>query len=153
LDNSKLQEIAAKTGAQVQTNRASTVLTLSSAKVRDACNLITTEMPEFYHLTTITGVDVGNAIEVFYHFWKDKEFLSVKTSVPKENPVLDSLSDLLPSSLLYETEVKDLLGVSFKGNPLMDRKLLLPDDYPSQAPPPLRKEADPEKIRKMMELE
>lgn len=145
--------IIAKTGAQIMTNRASTVLTLSSGKIREACNIMVTEMPEFYHLTTITGIDTGNTIELYYHFWKDREFLSIKTSVPKENPVLDSLSDLLPSSLLYEAEVKDLLGVSFKGNPLMDRRLLLPDDYPSTAPPPLRKEAKADEIRKMMELE
>jgi NADH:ubiquinone oxidoreductase subunit C len=153
LDTNKLEDIVAKTGAQVSTNRTSTVLTVASDKVRDACKLIVSQMPDFYHLTTITGVDEGSMIDLLYHFWKGREFLSVKTSLPKNNAVLDSLSDLLPSSLLYEAEVKDLLGVVFKGNPLMDRKLLLPDSYPPQAPPPLRKEADPEKLRKMMELE
>ncbi len=153
MDNNKLQDIAMKTAAQIATNRRSTVLTVAPDKLGDICKLITMEMPEFYHLSTITGVDTGKTIDVFYRFWKDKEFLSVKTTVPKENPVLDSLSDFLASSLLYEAEVKDLLGISFRGNPLMDRKVLLPDSYPTDAPPPLRKEADPEKIRKMMELE
>jgi NADH:ubiquinone oxidoreductase subunit C len=153
LDDSKLHNIIAETGAQVSISRKSTVLIVSPDKVRDVCKSITSEMPEFYHLSTISGVDVGNAIDLFYHFWAGKEFLSVKTSVQKVNAVLDSLCDLLPSSLLYEAEVKDLLGVMFQGNPLMERKLLLPDSYPVEAPPPLRKEADPEKIRKMMELE
>ena len=153
MDNSKLQDIVTKTGALVANNRSSTVLKVAPDKVKDACKMITSEMPEFYHLSTITGVDIGTTIDVFYHFWKGREFLSVKTTVPKENPVLDSLSDFLGSSLLYEAEVKDLLGISFRGNPLMDRRLLLPDSYPTEAPPPLRKEADPEKIRKMMELE
>jgi len=110
-------------------------------------------MPEFYHLTTITGLDEGNTIGLFYHFWKGREFLSIKTSIPKTNPDIDSLNEILPASLLYEAEVKDLVGVNFKGNPLMNRKLVLPDNYPAEAPPPLRKEANPEKIRKLMELE
>jgi membrane-bound hydrogenase subunit beta len=153
MDNSRLQETLAKTGAQVTSSRNSIVLAVTPDRVKDVCKLITSELPEFYHLSTITGVDTGASIDLYYHFWEGKEFLSVKTTVPKENPVLDSISDLLASSLLYEAEVKDLLGVSFNGNPLMDRKLLLPDTYPVGAPPPLRKEADPEKIRKMMGLE
>jgi membrane-bound hydrogenase subunit beta len=153
LDANKLQEIVAKTGASIARNRDSTVLTITPDKIRDACKMLVVELPEFYHLSTITGRDTGKAIDVTYHFWSGREFLSVRTSIPKENPLLDSLSDILPSCLLYEAEVKDMLGVLFNGNPLMGRKLLLPDDYPVEAPPPLRKEADPEKIRKMMELE
>jgi membrane-bound hydrogenase subunit beta len=118
-----------------------------------ACELLVSELPDFYHLSTITGTDIGNAIELTYHFWSGRDFLSVRTSVPKENPAIDSLCDFLPSATLYEAEIKDLLGVLFRANPLMDKRLLLPDNYPVEAPPPLRKEADPEKIRKMMELE
>ncbi|MDG6907015.1 MAG: NADH-quinone oxidoreductase subunit C [Nitrososphaerota archaeon] len=153
MDKIKVDSIAAKIGATIANNQNSTTLTVDPAMVKEACRMIVSEMPEMYHLTTITGVDEGSTIEVYYHFWEGKQFLSVKTSVNKETPVIDSVSDFLPSSLLYEAEVKDLLGVLFKGNPMMDRRLLLPDNYPVEAPPPLRKEADPEKIRKMMELE
>ncbi|MCL4517874.1 MAG: NADH-quinone oxidoreductase subunit C [Thaumarchaeota archaeon] len=153
MDKIKVDSIAAKIGATIANNQNSTTLTVHPAMVKEACRMIVSEMPEMYHLTTITGVDEGSTIEVYYHFWEGKQFLSVKTSVNKETPVIDSVSDFLPSSLLYEAEVKDLLGVLFKGNPMMDRRLLLPDNYPVEAPPPLRKEADPEKIRKMMELE
>lgn len=153
MDSNKVNSLASKVGATITRNHNSTTLTVDSARVKDACRMILSDIPEMYHLTTITGVDEGTTIEVYYHFWEGKEFLSVKTSINKENPVIDSVSDFLPSSLLYEAEVKDLLGVLFKGNPMMDRKLLLPDNYPAEAPPPLRKEADPEKIRKMMELE
>ena len=153
MDTGKLQDIAAKTGAQISSNRNLTTVLVSSEKARDTCRMITAEMPDFYHLSTITGVDEGNSIDICYHFWKGVEFLTVKTSVPKENPVIDTISDMLPAALLYEAEVKDLLGVTFKGNSMGDRKLVLPDTYPPQAPPPLRKEANPEEIRKMMGLE
>jgi len=109
-------------------------------------------MPDFYHLSTISGFDEGTTITVIYHFWKGKEFLSIKTSVTKQDPTIHSISDVVPAALLYEAEVKDMLGVKFEGNPFTRQKLILPDSYPAEAPPPLRKEADPEKIRRMMEL-
>jgi len=153
LDGGKLGEIAIRIGGSVSTNRNSTVLSVKPENLRETCKLVTSELPDFYHLTTVTGVDEGTTISIYYHFWHARDFLSVKTAVPKENPSITSVSDILPSSLLYEAELKDMLGVIFEGNPLKGQKLLLPDSYPVEAPPPLRKEADPEKIRKLMELE
>lgn len=153
MDSNKLQDVAMKVGGMISKFRKSTVITVSPDHAKETCQLIVTELPEFYHLSTITGVDDDPSITLYYHFWQGGDFLSVKTGVPKTNPVIPSLIDVLPSAILYEAEVKDLLGVIFQGNPLMDRRLLLPDNYPLEAPPPLRKEADPEKIRKMMELE
>jgi len=153
LDSEKLQEIAIRVGGQVAKFRKSTILTVSPDRAKEACQLILTELPEFHHLSTITGIDDDPSITLYYHFWQGKDFLTVKTGVPKTDPVIPSFVDILPSALLYEAEVKDLLGVLFQGNPLMQRRLLLPDSYPPEAPPPLRKEADPEKIRRMMELE
>jgi len=111
------------------------------------------ESGEFYHLSTITGLDEGQSIAVLYHFWRGKEFVTVKTSVPKENPRLQSVIQEVPAAIFYEAEVADLLGVTFRGNPLGGGGLLLPPNYPASEPRPLRKEADPEKIRKMMRHE
>ncbi len=153
MEEGNLDDVAARVGGQISQNRNSRVLTIEPGKLRDACKFLIDEMPDFYHLSTVTGFDEGKTIGVIYHFWKGKEFLSIKTSVPKENAILNSVSDILPASILYEAEVKDLLGVEFKGNRMTLQRLILPDAYPPEAPPPLRKEADPEKIRKMMELE
>jgi len=153
LDSSKLGDIETKVGGTITTNRNSTVLSIKPENLREVCKLVASELPDFYHLTTITGVDEGVDITLYYHFWHSKDFLSLKTTVPKDKPTIASVSDILPSSLLYEAELQDMLGIVFEGNPMKGRKLLLPDSYPAEAPPPLRKEADPEKIRKMMELE
>lgn len=146
---SKLSELVG--GAQSEIKKSS-VVTVGSGSIKDACHSISAS-PDLYHLSTITGVDEGEVISVYYHFWKGKEFLSLKTQVPKSEPKLGSISEILPAAVLYEAEVKDLLGVTFEGNPFMSGKLVLPDSYPPEAPPPLRKEADPEKIRKLMRLE
>lgn len=144
--------LAAKLGGTVTTHVKSVEINVPSDKVPDACTAVAA-MPGFYHLSTITGMDLGEQIEIIYHFWQGKGFLDVRTSVPKADPRLKSISKSLPSAVLYEAEIQDLLGVAFDGNPYLGKKLLLPDKYPADAPPPLRKEADPDKIRKALELE
>jgi NADH:ubiquinone oxidoreductase subunit C len=152
LETDRVSEISAAVGGQVGTLHHSSLVTVARERVLEACMLVV-EDGQFYHLSTITGLDEGETIAIFYHFWKGTGFITVKTSVPKADPRVPSVSASLPSALFYEAEVMDMLGVVFEGNAMVGKKLLLPDAYPPQAPPPLRKEADPEKIRKMMGLE
>ncbi len=152
METDRVSRLTAALDATVTQQRNSTVVAVKPEKIVDACKLVV-EDGEFYHLTTITGVDEGQVITLFYHFWRGKEFLSVKTSVPKTDPRLQSIALALPASLFYEAEVADLLGVVFVGSPMAGKKLLLPDSYPPEAPPPLRKESNPKQIRKMMGLE
>jgi len=147
-----LTRLAASLGGSFAARPKSAELTVPPGKVLEACKAISS-MPGLYHLTTITGLDLGNDIGLLYHFWQGRTFVVVRTAVPKTDPKMQSISGSLASATLYEAEIQDLLGVSFEGNPYLGKKLLLPDNYPAEAPPPLRKEADPEKIRKMMELE
>lgn len=147
-----LQAVAASCGGTLSSIKKATILTVEPGKVEAACKGVSS-IPGLYHLSTITGVDLGEKIALFYHFWQGKAFVAVKTLVPKSDLRVPSISAALPSAVLYEAEVKDLLGVVFEGNPFMKARLLLPDEYPKDAPPPLRKEADPAKIRRMMGLE
>ena len=110
-------------------------------------------LPGLFHLSTMTGFDWGETIEILYHFWQGKRFVDVRTSVPKSAPRMKSVSGEIAAATLYEAEIQDILGVSFDGNPFQGKRLLLPDNYPAEAPPPLTKEANPEKISKMLELE
>ena len=152
MSEDELSRLASDLSGELRRRKNSVTIGVKREVVLDACQKITS-LPGFYHLSTISGVDLGQEIELLYHFWKGREIVSIKTRVPKVDPHVRSLSGVLPSSLLYEAEVKDLLGVQFDGNPLMGQKLLLPDAYPADAPPPLTKDADPEKIRRAMELE
>jgi len=152
LSSEELPKLAASLGGTLATRKKSLELTVSPEKVPEACKAVSS-LPGLYHLTTITGLDLGNDIGLLYHFWKGRDFVVVRTVIPKASCKLQSISGSLPSATLYEAEIQDLLGVTFEGNPYTGKKLLLPDSYPTDAPPPLRKEADPDKIRKMMELE
>ncbi len=147
-----MQAIAAELRGTVTTGKKAVVLSVAPERVREACAKVSA-MPGFYHLSTITALDTGDKIAVMYHFWKGKTFAVVKTQVPKTDARIPSIPPVVPAAVFYEAEVKDLMGVFFDGNPYMKGRFVLPDEYPKDAPPPLRKEADPAKIRRMMGLE
>ncbi len=101
------------------------------------------------HLSTITGADSGQTIDVMPHLSYAGIKITFKSSVPKTAAEIDTLTDIIPGAVMYEKEIHDLLGVGFKGHPSLGR-FILPDDWPSDAYP-LRKEykvVRPEPIRK-----
>lgn len=100
-----------------------------------------------YHLSTISGVDKDEKIELLYHLLEPKNKLSITigTEVPKSDPKISTVSDIFPSALVYEREVYDLLGVTFEGHPNLKR-LILPEDWP-EGVHPLRKDWKPEQMK------
>lgn len=93
------------------------------------------------HITTITAIDVGEDIEVIYHLFSKGVSLNLRTSAPKDNPVIDTITDILPGAILYEREIQDLLGIKVKDHP-DPRRLVLPEDWP-EGVYPLRKDWSP----------
>ena len=90
------------------------------------------------HITTITAIDVGEDIEVLYHFFCQGLTLSLRTFVPKANPVIDTITPIMPGAILYEREIQDLLGLKVKEHP-DPRRLVLPEDW-EEGVYPLRKD-------------
>jgi len=89
------------------------------------------------HLSAITGEDTGDEIVLLYHFW-DGHGLTLRTSLPRQDARIATLTDLIPGAAFYEREASEMLGVAFDGHPATHR-LLLPDDW-SGEPPLLRQE-------------
>jgi len=84
------------------------------------------------HLSAITGQDTGREIELLYHFW-DGQGLTLRTSLPREEPHIATVVNLIPGAAFYEREVSEMLGVTFDG--CLDRRsLLLPDDWNEEPP-------------------
>lgn len=103
---------------------------------------------KFKHLSTITGVDLGEEIEVIYHLsHKGSIMLSIRLAVSKKNPNIPTITDLIPGAILYEREVHDLLGVKFEGHPDLS-PLMLPEKWPKGVYP-LRKEYQLEHLKEM----
>jgi len=90
------------------------------------------------HLTTITGVDRGDFIDIIYHIYCGESFLNLKLSIPKTDLEIETITDIFPGATLYERELMEMLGVQVKGHP-DPRRLFLSDDWPA-GKFPLRKE-------------
>ena len=102
----------------------------------------------FKHLSTITGIDLGEQIEVIYHLaHKGSIELSLRLTVPKKNPIIPTITDVIPGAVLYEREVHDLLGVIFEGHPDLS-PLVLPEGWPKGVYP-LRKGHTLEKLQEL----
>lgn len=110
-----------------------------------------TEKLGIKHLSTITGVDLGEEIELIYHLaYEGRIELSLRMRIPKEEkPSVPTIISLIPGAVLYEREVHDLLGVEFSGHPDLS-PLILPEEWP-EGVYPLRKECKLEDLRKLVQ--
>ncbi|HRD01487.1 MAG TPA: NADH-quinone oxidoreductase subunit C [Candidatus Saccharicenans sp.] len=90
------------------------------------------------HLSTISGVDLGQSFELLYHFANDYCVLTLRTEIPHEKPVLPSICEVIPGAILYERELQDMFGIVVQNIP-DGRPLVLPDDWPA-GNYPLRKD-------------
>jgi len=107
---------------------------------RDAILTLLQSLP-LTMISTITGIDLGDEIELNYHFWCGKAEVTIRTRVPKAAPEIETVTDIIPGAALYEREVSDLLGVGFLGHPDLSR-LILPESWP-EGQYPLRKDWTP----------
>ncbi len=90
-------------------------------------------------IIALTGLDMGEKIGLMYHIRTNGAIVTLRTEVPKENPKIQTITDLLPGAHFHEREAADLFGVTFEGHPNPAR-LVLPDDWPANLYP-LRKDA------------
>lgn len=93
----------------------------------------------FAHLATITGIENGENFELLYHLAQEGTgiLLTIRLIIPIEGHLVKTISDLYQSSVWYEREINDLLGVNFEGIP-EGKRYPLPDEWP-QGDHPLRK--------------
>jgi NADH-quinone oxidoreductase subunit C len=86
----------------------------------------------FDFLRSLTGTDrpTDKQVEVVAHLfsYKHRHAFVLKTRVPRDQGVLDSIADIWPAADWMEREIFDMLGVRFQGHPDL-RRLLLPEDW------------------------
>jgi Ni,Fe-hydrogenase III component G len=100
---------------------------------------------QFTILCAITGLDLGATLGVVYHLARPSGIvLNLATALPKEKPVLQSVTARFPAAACYERELVDLLGFQVQGLPDGPR-YPLPDNWPA-GQHPLRKDWTPESL-------
>ncbi len=102
----------------------------------------------FDHFIGIDVVDFPKAgvMEVYYFVesvQRGGELMVVKVRIPRDEPVLETVSDIYPLAEYQEIEAYEFFGVEFKGNRSL-RKWILDENW--EGPPPLRKDVDTRKF-------
>jgi len=103
------------------------------------------EADEKTGLTAISGVDLGTTLGVLYHVHTSNAFVTIRAEVPKDNPKIQTIVDLIPGAAFHEYEVSDLLGVIFVGNELKGH-LVLSENWP-EGIYPLRKDVKATEVK------
>ena len=94
---------------------------------------------QFSILCAMTGLDLGATLGVIYHLARPSGIvLNLATALPKEKPILQSVTARFPAAACYERELADLLGFQVQGMPEGPR-YPLPDNWPA-GQYPLRKD-------------
>ena len=99
------------------------------------------------YLAAITGLDNGpesGVIEALYHFCSGAAIVTLRISLPRQQPRLPSVCQSIPSATLYERELMEMFGVDIVDTPNRQR-LFLPDDW-QEGVYPLRKDYRPQPL-------
>ena len=103
------------------------------------------EADEKTAVSAITGLDLGANLGVLYHIRTSNAFLTIRAEVPKDNPKIQTITDIIPGAVFHELEVADLLGVVFEGHPSPGHFVL--SEYWPQGVYPLRKDVKANEIK------
>jgi NADH:ubiquinone oxidoreductase subunit C len=117
-------------------NRA--IARIDSSKVKEIMQFLLDN--GFDHLSCISGVDYPpDKMEVVYHVtsYSWPLVITLKASISREDPNIDSLFDIYWNSNWYERETYELYGIKFNDCPYL-KVLLLPEDMEGEWP--LRKD-------------
>jgi NADH-quinone oxidoreductase subunit D len=125
---------------QIQTPQPRKIFIRVDKEVHREALKILLDEDESAGISAITGVDLGETIELMYHVRTHGVIFTIRTELPKGDARIKSITDLIPGANFHERETADLLGVTFEGHP-NQKRLILPDSWPKGLFP-LRKDAD-----------
>ncbi len=130
MDKTQLSEFIKSTGSDLEIREGKQFIevTIPPSSLHEvARQLKENSETRFDYLFCITGVDWGTDLGVIYHL-RSSVFghtVVLKTRTPdRDNPQLDSVTDLWQTAEFHEREVYDLLGIKFKNHPDLRRLFL-----------------------------
>jgi NADH-quinone oxidoreductase subunit C len=126
----RLEELT--TEAKFPVNPQYTEIVIPEDKFHDFCSLLKTSNDLLFdYLISLTAVDWKDHFMIVCHMTSTSfgHIVVVKTRLnDRENPIVDTVSDIWRTSEFHEREVFDLFGIRFRNHPDL-RRLFLEDDY------------------------
>ncbi len=82
------------------------------------------------HLSLVSAVDWPENYECVYHIvsYLEEYMVEVHVKIPKDDPKVQSLSEVWRGADFPEREAYDMMGITFDGHP-DPRRILLPEDF------------------------
>jgi NADH-quinone oxidoreductase subunit C len=118
--------------ADFRENKQFLEIVVPSDKLHSICEeLKNSDDTCFDYLFCLTAIDWNDHFMVVYHLTSTKfnHSLVLKTRLDdRQNPAVDSVSDIWQTAEFHEREVYDLFGIKFNNHPDL-RRLFLEDDY------------------------
>ena len=136
-----VEAVQEKTGADQHTFRDHLTLSFDREYIQDVCRMLRDDHG-FNVLVFETAVDyLGRKtprFHIVYHLHNRVQDLRLflRTPVPEDDPVTDSVVDIFANANWYEREIWDLYGVRFAGHPNL-RRLMMPKGWEGH---PMRKD-------------
>lgn len=93
------------------------------------------QLQEYPHLAIISSSDLGDSVELIYHFTiyygqhLQEISLGLRVRLPKKDLKIPTVTDLIPGAVFTERETQEMIGVEVVGIP-DKRRLFLPEDFP-----------------------
>lgn len=137
-----IEQLPLKQPPTFDLNARPNAVVLSSEDLLTVCQeLYQNPSTYFDMLSCITGIDNGpqaGTMEVAYNLYSIPYnfHLMLKVTIPRENPLIDSLSHIWKTADWLEREVFDMYGIIFNNHPDL-RRILMPADWDGY---PLRKD-------------
>jgi membrane-bound hydrogenase subunit beta len=113
------------------------------------------KLQEYPHLAVISSSDLGDSVELIYHFTiyygqHLKELsLGLCLNLPKNDLKIPTITDIIPGALFTERETQEMMGVEVVGIP-DNRRLFLPEDFPEGVYPWRKDEKGPQDLLRVL---
>jgi len=139
-----------RTGGTLKTEFVHVWFHLDADLLKEVVRHLCTFEP-YPHFAVASGYDLGDTIELVYHFSlfygeRGRELsLNMTIALPKGNPVIDTITDLIPGALISEQEKQEMLGIKVRGIP-KDARVFVADDIPQGVFPWRRDETGPDTL-------
>jgi NADH-quinone oxidoreductase subunit C len=131
-ENLKNQILSIMPDAEFRENKQFLEVVVPSDKLHNICiELKNTGDTGFDYLFCLTAIDWNDHFMMVYHLTSTKynHSLVLKSRIDnRQDPEVDSVSDIWRTAEFHEREVYDLFGIKFKNHP-DPRRLFLEDDY------------------------
>lgn len=116
-------------------SRDEVVVEIGRTNIREACRRAKLDPSlDVDYLRCLSGVDYPDRFEVVYHLYSTRKRHRVvfKVRLPKENPTVDSVTQVWRGANWHEREATDMFGIRFTGHPDPRTLLLMEgqEDHP-----------------------